>query len=330
MMRTLALLPLLLAVALAGILLGSVPLPAGDVLPALVSRNNVAPMTLTIVRQIRVPRVLAGMGTGGALALAGLLMQTVFRNPLAGPGVLGVTAGAGLGVAIVILTGVGMSLSATTGAAAILGAGAVLMLVVLVHRAVEQSVVVLVLGLLFGYAASGITTVLLSGSSADGLQRFVQWSFGSFALPMGWGPVALPLLTVAIAVPLTLIAPRIDTLLLGTAYAESLGVHARRLERLLLLTAGVLTGVATALAGPVSFIGVAVPHIARGYLRSSRHRILIPATLCIGAIIAVLADIIARLPGRDTTLPLNAVLAVVGVPVVLLIVIRPGNGGIRT
>lgn len=330
MIRILALLPLLLFVALGGILLGSVPLPVGEVVPALFTRSDVAPMTATIVRQIRVPRVLTGMGTGAALALAGLLMQTVFRNPLAGPGVLGVTAGAGLGVAIVILTGVGLAISASTGAAAIVGAGAVLLLVVLVHRAVENSVIVLVLGLLFGYAASGITTVLLSGSSADGLQRYVQWSFGSFALPMGWAPVALPVLTAAIAVPLTVIAPRVDTLLLGTAYAESLGVHARRLERILLLTAGVLTGIATAVAGPISFIGVAVPHVARGYLRSSRHRVLIPATVCIGATIAVLADIIARLPGRDTTLPLNAVLAVIGVPVVLLVVLRPGNGGMRT
>ncbi len=322
------LLPLLLLVVLTALMLGSVAVGPADVLRALVHGSDTAPdadfsTAYIVIREVRLPRVLLAVGAGAALSLAGLLMQTVFRNPLAGPGVLGVGAGAGLGVALVVLTGLGAQLSSPALFAALGGAGLVVAVVMAAHRVVEDPVVLLVLGLLFGYAASALTTLLMAASPAAGLERYVIWSFGSFALPPGAVQPALILAVTGIAVALTLKGSHLDALLLGRAYAESSGVHARALQGILLVTAGVLTGVVTAYTGPISFVGVAVPHLARGYLRSSRHRVLVPATVLCGAILAVLADLIARLPGSSRVLPLNAVLALVGVPVVLVVVLKP-------
>ncbi|TVR87091.1 MAG: iron ABC transporter permease [Spirochaetaceae bacterium] len=327
-LRVALLLPLLLLVVLTALMLGSVPVGPADVLRALFHGSDTAPdadfrTAYIVIREVRLPRVLLAVGAGAALSLAGLLMQTVFRNPLAGPGVLGVGAGAGLGVALVVLSGIGAQLSSPSLIAALCGAGLVVAVVMAAHRVVEDPVVLLVLGLLFGYAASALTTLLMAASPAAGLERYVIWSFGSFALPPGAVQPALILAVTGIGVALTLKGSHLDALLLGRAYAESSGVHARALQGLLLVTAGVLTGVVTAYTGPISFVGVAVPHLARGYLRSSRHRFLVPATVLCGAILAVLADLIARVPGSSRVLPLNAVLALVGVPVVLVVVLKP-------
>ena len=325
---------LLLVVVTAALMLGSVPLAPGEIVRALgtaftgeVPSDPRLALARVILLQVRLPRVLVATGAGAALSLAGLLMQTVFRNPLAGPGVLGVSAGAGLGVALVVLAGVGARLSAPTLVAATIGAGAVILLMMIVHRAVGRPVVVLVLGLLFGYAAGAVTAVLMAAGPAEGLEQYVIWSFGSFALPPGQGQAILISAVLLAAIPLTVSGSRLDSLLLGPAYAESLGIHARRLQGTLLLTAGILTGAVTAFTGPISFIGVAVPHLARGFLRTSRHRYLIPAVVIAGAGLAVLADLLARLPGSDRVLPLNAVLAIVGVPVVLMVILRPSAGG---
>lgn len=326
MKRVLPVLVPLVAVTLA-LMLGSVPLTPGEVVQALVSSGDSREPRIELARMIilhvRLPRVLVAAGAGAALSLAGLLMQTVFRNPLAGPGVLGVSAGAGLGVALVVLAGVGTRLSAPTVFAAMTGAGIVIALMMIIHRTVGRPVIVLVLGLLLGYAAGAVTAVLMAASPAEGLEQYVIWSFGSFALPLGAAPGILAAVVLLCAVPLTIVAPRVDALLLGAAYAESLGIHARRLQGTLLLFAGVLTGIVTAFAGPISFIGVAVPHLARGYLRTSGHRKLIPAVLIVGATLAILADLAARLPGSDRVLPLNSVMALIGVPVVMFVILRP-------
>lgn len=326
------LLPLVMILAL---MLGSVTLSPAEVSRAVWSGvftvmetpdDHRLELARIILFQVRLPRVLVAAGAGAALSLAGLLMQTVFRNPLAGPGVLGVSAGAGLGVALVVLAGAGGRLTAPTVTAAVIGAGAVIVLMMIVHRAVGRPVVVLVLGLLLGYAAGALTSILMATSPAEGLEQYIIWSFGSFALPAGWAPTILLGMVFACGVPLMIIASRMDALLLGTAYAESLGIHARRFQGVLLLIAGVLTGIVTAFTGPISFIGVAVPHLARGYLRTSLHRRLLPLTMVFGASLAILADLLARLPGSDRVLPLNAVLAIVGVPVVLTVILRPGGG----
>ncbi|MCA1755636.1 MAG: iron ABC transporter permease [Spirochaeta sp.] len=335
-LRVSLLLPLLALVVMTALMLGSVPVGPADVMRALFHGSSTAPdaefrTAYIVIREVRLPRVLLAMGAGAALSLAGLLMQTVFRNPLAGPGVLGVGAGASLGVALVVLSGLGAQLSSPSLFAALGGAGLVVAVIMAAHRVVDDPVVLLVLGLLFGYAASALTTLLMAASPAAGLERYIIWSFGSFALPPGAVQPALLFGVTGVAALLALRGSHLDALLLGRAYAESSGVHARALQGSLLVIASVLTGIVTAYTGPISFVGVAVPHLARGYLRSSRHRVLVPATVLSGAVITVLADLIARVPGSGRVLPLNAVLALVGVPVVLVVVLKPGGSkdGVR-
>jgi iron complex transport system permease protein len=323
----LALLPvLLIVVSLCSLLFGSVSFAPRDVFAALAGLEGVDPAAEVIIRSVRLPRLLTALGAGAGLSVAGLLMQTVFRNGLAGPGVLGVSAGAGLGVALVILTGLGSQLSAASFFAAAIGAAVVLVLALLVNRIIEEPVVLLVLGLIFGYAANAGTTLLMASSPAEGLERYIAWSFGSFALPPGPGPVLLAGGALMAGFLLALLGRRLDVLLLGTAYTESSGVHARRTQGSVILLAGAITGLVTAMTGPISFIGVAVPHLSRGFLGSSRHRQLAPATALLGASLAVVADLIARLPGSDQILPLNAVMAIIGAPVVLTIILRRSLG----
>ncbi|MFW6251435.1 MAG: FecCD family ABC transporter permease, partial [Alkalispirochaetaceae bacterium] len=228
--------------------------------------------------------------------------------------------------ALVMLTGLGAQLSAASFVAASLGAGIVLSLALLVNRVIEEPVVLLVLGLVFGYAANAGTTLLMASSPAEGLERYIAWSFGSFALPPGPGPLLLAGGAVGFGLFLSLLGKRIDVLLLGPAYTESSGIHARRTQGAVIIAAGAATGLVTAMTGPISFIGVAVPHLARGFLGSSRHRALAPATALLGATLAVVADLVARLPGTDQILPLNAVMAIVGAPVVLTIILRRSLG----
>ncbi len=318
--------PLLILSSLLALLLGSVRLSPGEVIAVLAGLEGVEPAARAIVLTLRLPRLLTAIGAGAGLSVAGLLMQTVFRNGLAGPGVLGVSSGASLGVALVMLTGLGAQLSAASFVAASLGAGIVLSLALLVNRVIEEPVVLLVLGLVFGYAANAGTTLLMASSPAEGLERYIAWSFGSFALPPGPGPLLLAGGAVGFGLFLSLLGKRLDVLLLGPAYTESSGIHARRTQGAVIIAAGAATGLVTAMTGPISFIGVAVPHLARGFLGSSRHRALAPATALLGATLAVVADLVARLPGTDQILPLNAVMAIVGAPVVLTIILRRSLG----
>ena len=234
-------------------------------------------------------------------------------------------------MAITVLGGLGAGVNGVTIVAAIAGAALVMAAAAAVNRIVNQPLLILVLGLLFGYAADALTTLLMASSPREGLERYVIWSFGSFGIGPGVGPRVIALTAIGATLAVTLIGPRVDTLLLGSRYAESSGVHTRRLHGAAIVTAGTLTGVVTAFTGPISFLGVAVPHIARGWMRSSRHRVLTPATALIGATLAVIADLIARLPGSDRILPLNAVTALIGVPVVLWVLLRPASmrGGER-
>lgn len=331
----LLLLPLLLLLLLVLLLLlGSVPLEPGVVLGALVG-NEVDETARTIVLDFRLPRGITASLAGAALAVSGLLMQSYFRNPLAGPGVLGVTSGAGLAVAAAVLVGAAgfgyrgseaaLSGLATSGAA-IVGASLVLGLILLVSRFISSPTTLLVLGVLFGYASSALVTLLMAGSSAESLQRYIRWSYGSFDVPLGTVTGALAVLLLASFLLLQLLGPQLDALLLGPRYARSSGVAVSRLTPVLLLVAGALTGLTTSLCGPVAFLGVAVPHLARLYLGSSQHRLVLPATLLLGAILAVSADIISHLPGVPGVLPINAVTALIGVPVVIGVLMRPAGG----
>jgi iron complex transport system permease protein len=278
--------------------------------------------------------MLTAVLAGSALAISGLQMQTLFRNPLAGPFVLGINSGASLGVALVVLS-FGTATSGLLAAlgflgnfgivvAASLGSGLVLFLVMIVARRVNN-MTLLILGLLFGYATSAIVSVLLYFAIAERIQAYITWTFGSFG-GVTWGQlqVLAPAVLLALAIA-WLSAKPLNALLLGEAYARSLGLTVQRARFLILTSASILAGAITAFCGPIAFIGVAVPHLCRSLFNSSDHRVLVPATIMMGAIVALTADLIAQLPGSQTVLPLNAVTALIGAPVVAWVILRKRN-----
>jgi iron complex transport system permease protein len=261
-------------------------------------------------------------------------MQTLFRNPLAGPFVLGINAGASLGVALVVLTvgAVGSTLLAGLGLtgdfgiviAATLGAALVMGLVLLVARRVE-TMTLLILGLMFSYAVSAIVSILLYFSIPERIQAYISWTFGSFA-GVTWGQMKVMLPAIILGLLIAwLQAKPLNALLLGESYARTLGLEVRRTRWLLVFATAVLAGTITAFCGPIIFIGVAVPHLCRSLFNTSDHRILIPTCIITGAIIALLADLIAQLPGSNIVLPLNAIMALLGVPVVTWVILRQRN-----
>jgi len=319
------------ALTLASLAIGSVAIPLGDVVAILSGEPSAKASWTTIVLEFRLPKALTAALAGAALAVGGLLMQTLFRNPLAGPYVLGISAGASLGVALVVLTigGVTTELLAGIGligefgliTAASLGAGAVLGLVVIAARRVS-SLTLLILGVLFGYATSALVTVLMHFSLAERIQAYIIWTFGSFG-GVTWSQlrVLAPALLAGLALA-ALASKPLNALLLGERYARSMGVAVGRARLGVLVSTALLAGGVTAFCGPVGFIGVAVPHLVRAVLQCADHRILIPGTALAGALVALASDLIAQLPGSDAVLPLNAVTALVGAPVIAGIILR--------
>jgi iron complex transport system permease protein len=262
-------------------------------------------------------------------------MQTIFRNPLAGPGVLGISGGASLGAALVILArpawiGSALPPDLVVAGAALCGAGAILVLVVLADRRVGDGVTLLVLGLMVGYFCSALLSVLQAASEAGALKGFVLWGMGSFAgmelhrLPWLLVPV-LPGLLAAV-----LLVKPLNAMLLGDEQALAMGVEVARVRCQTLWTTGVLTGVITAFCGPIAFLGMAVPHVARALMRTADHRHLMPATILLGAALALACDLVVRAPWAGMLLPLNAVTGLVGIPVVLWVLLRGGKWGGRT
>lgn len=334
--RTAILLLLALGVASFGVLslaLGSVPLTPAEVASALFMRDGGEPAAgpRAIVRQFRLPKMATAMLAGAALAVSGLLMQTLFRNPLAGPFVLGISAGASLGVALVVLAagslGAGfVALSGgASGAALVLaasaGAGAVLLLVLLAANRVSP-LVLLILGVLFGYAAGAVVTVLLHLAAAEQVQAYVVWTFGSFgSVTPDELRILAPVVVLGLAIAATTAKP-LDALAFGADAARSLGVRTERVKARVVVATALLAGAVTAYCGPVGFIGVAVPHLARGLLATGDHRWLMPGCALAGAWVALASDLVAQLPGRDGVLPLNAVTALVGAPVLAWVVLR--------
>ncbi|MFW6223870.1 MAG: iron chelate uptake ABC transporter family permease subunit [Spirochaetota bacterium] len=324
----------LLALAFAAdLVLGSVHVPPGDLLAILTGRPPSRPVFTQIVLSLRLPKALTAIVAGAALAVSGLEMQTLFRNPLAGPFVLGINAGASLGVALVVLAfgGVGaaamlpdIGLSGDLGVigAAMVGAAAVMVLVVSVGRMVRSIVTLLVLGLLIGYATSAAVSMLMHFSAADRIQAFVVWTFGSFG-SVGWSRLGVLAAVVGLGLLIAgaLVKP-LNALLLGESQAVSLGVRPARVRTLVVISTALLAGAVTAFCGPITFIGVAVPHLVRSRMQSADHRRLLPAVILTGAVVALLADIVSGLPGSDARLPLNAVTSLLGAPVVALAVVR--------
>jgi iron complex transport system permease protein len=320
---------LLLVLVVVDLMTGAVKIPAFNVIGILagVTRDNT--VWNTILFDFRLPKMLTAILAGAALSVSGLQMQTVFRNPLAGPDVLGVSAGAGLGVALVVM-GFGdfflthhlSSLGNWTQImAAWAGAGLVLMLIMFVSLRVRDIMTILILGILFGSAASAFISILQYFSQQSALKAFVIWSMGSLG---SLTHLQLRVLVISLAAGflLTLMTLKVlNAFLLGETYSRSMGVSIKRTRFLVFLSTSILSGSVTAFCGPVAFVGIAVPHLARFLFGTANHRILVPASLLLGPALMLLADIISQVPGSGVVLPVNSVTALIGIPVVVWVIV---------
>ena len=320
----------LVLLAVACLLFGSVDIPAANVKDIILGRGSENRAWEIIVLNSRLPMIVTAALAGAALAVAGLLLQTTFNNPLAGPSILGVSTGAGLGVAIIMLAmggTIGSVFGQTVGSyiatllGALLGAGAVLAILIVFSSLVRSSTMLLIIGVLVSFLASSIISLLNSVASEEGVHNYVAWGFGNFS---GVGLDQLPVYVVLILLSLVgawLMVKPLNALLLGTRYAENLGVNTHRARWQLLLITGVLTAVVTAFCGPIGFLGLVVPHIARLMLATSNHTRLIPVTIVGGADVALLCTLIS-VNGRHGVIPINAITPIIGVPIILYIILN--------
>ena len=332
-MRTsLFLLLLLLLLLLLNVFVGSVPLSPGQVWDALTGADGVPVVTHNIIWKSRLPQALTAMLAGAGLGVSGLQMQTVFRNPLAGPTVLGISNGASLGVALVVLLSgalggqalsrLGLAGEMATTAAAIAGALGVMSVIIAVSARVRSSVTLLILGVMIGYVANALIGVLKFFSIEEDVRTFVVWGLGSFSRI---SPDRMPPFLCAMSLLLILRLPlskSLNVLLLGEHYARNLGLNVQRARQLIILSSSVLCAVVTAYCGPIAFLGLAVPHLCRGLLRSSNHRRLLPACMTAGGAMALLCNLLARMPGLEGALPVNSVTALIGAPVVFWVLMK--------
>lgn len=313
---------------IANLLIGTVGIPVDDVCRILLGDDSNEIWT-NIIFSSRLPGALTAIVAGAGLAVSGLQMQTVFRNPLAGPSVLGISNGSALGVAFVVLLsgrigGVALSRlgylgEAAMSVAAIAGALAVLMLILWVSQKVRGSVTLLIIGVMIGYLANAIIGVLKFLSPEEDVKAFVVWGLGSFSRVSG-DEMMLFVLLMCILLPLTsLLVKPMNLLLLGDRDAANLGLNIRCARMLVIISSGVLVAIVTAYCGPIMFLGLAVPHLARAFFRTSDHRILLPATALCGSSLALLCNLIARMPGFEGALPVNSVTALVGAPVIAMV-----------
>ncbi len=313
---------------------GSVEIPFSDVIGILLHQQSDAsvahPAWEYIILESRLPQAITAIFCGSSLAVSGLLLQTAFRNPLAGPGIFGISSGAGLGVAIVMLL-MGGSISvemfsfggfAVIMAAAFAGAMLVTGIILLLSTMVRSNVMLLIAGIMVGYLASSAITLLNFSATEEGVRSYVMWGMGSFnGVSLAHLPLFVTLSSLGLLASVLLIKP-LNALLLGDRYAENLGVDIRRTRRLLLVVTGLLTAVATAFCGPISFIGLAVPHISRMMIKNENHRQLLPVTILCGAVVALFCSFVCTLPGDRGILPLNALTPLVGAPVVIYVISR--------
>ena len=334
MKRSLYIILLLVAIVIlmvVNLLIGSVRIPVADVCGILAGTES-NEIWENIIWKSRLPQALTAIVAGAGLAVSGLQMQTVFRNPLAGPSVLGISNGSALGVAFVVLLsgrlgGVALSRlgylgDAAMSVAAIVAALAVMMLIVWISQKVRGNVTLLIIGVMIGYLATAIIGVLKFLSPEEDVKAFVVWGLGSFSRVSG-DEMVLFVVLMAILLPLSfLLVKPMNLLLLGDRYAANLGLNIRRARLLVILCSGVLVAIVTAYCGPIMFIGLAVPHLARALFHTSDHRVLIPATMLCGAALALVCNLIARMPGFEGALPVNSVTALVGAPVIAAVLFR--------
>ena len=316
---------LVLVLFFADILIGSVSISLNEIIQVFTGQLPTDTPQSIIILQSRLPKALTAILAGCALPVAGLLMQTFFRNPVAGPDILGVSAGSSLLVALVMLTvGTWFSMDVFSNVgiilAAIVGAMLVLFIILGVAARVRDSVTLLIFGLLFGMAISAVVGVLQYYSSQGALKLFIMWTFGSLS-GVTWSQ--LYILAVIVIIGLLLAVTQIkalNLLLLGEQYATSLGLNIRKSKIFIILTTGLLTGAITAFCGPIAFIGIAVPHLARMIFKVNSHAIILPASVLLGICILLICDIIAQTPGNDGVLPINAITAFMGAPFIIYII----------
>ena len=329
---------LILVLLVLNLLLGSVKIPAADVIGVLFGdRSN--EIFSNIILKSRLPQALVAIVAGAGLAVSGLQMQTVFRNPLAGPSVLGISNGASLGVAIVVLMSsslAGVSLSrmgyvgdAAISIAAIIGSLAVMALIVWVARKVKGNVTLLIIGVMVGYLVTAIVGVLKFFSAEEDIMAYVVWGLGSFARVSG-DQMLLFVGMMLVLLPLSfLLVKTLNLMLLGDDYARNLGLNVSRARTLVILNSGVLVAIVTAYCGPIMFIGLAVPHLCRAIFRTSDHRVLVPGTILAGAALALLCSLVARMPGFEGALPVNSVTALIGAPVIASVIFKRRKDDVR-
>jgi iron complex transport system permease protein len=323
---------LILIFFLLNLLLGSVHIPSGSVWNILWDTGDEPVVWQNIIRKSRIPQAVIALVAGAGLSVSGLQMQTVFRNPLAGPSVLGISSGASLGVAFVVLLsgklgGIALSKLGYMGevalsVAAITGALSVMALIVYVSQKVRGNVTLLIIGVMIGYVANAVIGVLKYFSVEEDIRAYVIWGLGSFSRVSG-DQVMVFSSIMAVLLPLSfLLIKTLNLLTLGDNYARNLGLSIKRSRLLVITCSGVLVAIVTAYCGPIMFIGLAVPHLCRGIFNSSDHRTLMPGTLLTGAALALSCNLIARMPGLEGVLPINSVTALIGAPVVAWVLFR--------
>lgn len=320
----------LVLVFLANISLGSVSIPVKDVLNSLFGGTIQNESWNYIIQNYRIPKAFTAIIVGSGLGISGLLMQTLFRNPLAGPFVLGISSGASLGVALVIM-GASLFGGAISGllitkwslvVAASLGSFLVLLTVLLVSTRVRDTMAILIIGLMFASITAAIVSVLSYFATADELQQYVFWGFGSLG-NLSWNELFVLLSVYLVGLVLSVFSIKaLNSLLLGENYAKSLGMNLRRNRLIIILATSLLAGTITAFAGPIAFIGLAIPHIVRQVFNTSNHKLLLPAVFIFGAIVMLICDSIAQVPTSDYTLPINAITSIFGAPIVIWLLVR--------
>ena len=319
---------LLVVLAVLNIALGSVRVPLGAIADILMGGDGGNPTWRVIVLQSRVPQCVTALFCGAALVSAGLMLQTTLANPLAGPSILGITTGSSLGVAVVALA-TGCSFAAAgdllgltaTISGALIGAFAVLAVILLLSTVIKSNTMLLIAGMMVGYIASSLISILNFFATAEGVHSYTIWGLGSFSgVSLSQLPAFVLIISTGLIAAVMLIKP-LNALLLGFNYAENLGINIRRIRCLLLIVTGLLSAIVTAFCGPISFIGLAVPHVARLVVGSANHNVLMPSTMLIGAIVALACNLVCLLPGNNGVLPLNAVTPVFGAPVVIYVIV---------
>ena len=314
---------LLIALVLLDLRLGSIRISLGDMLGFLLGKGELSDQQQVILTRFRMPRLATALLAGAALPACGLQMQTLFRNPLAGPYVLGISSGASFGAALVVLGAGATGIAATwsLALAAWIGAGTVMLLLLFVSYRIKDVMTILILGIMFSSGLAAVISIMQYFSQASALKSFVIWSMGSLGNVTG---SQLSIMAWAIS-PVLLItlgySKVLNGLMLGEDYAASMGIRIARTRIIIFATTSILAGTITAFCGPIGFIGIAVPHMARFLFRRSDHRILMPATMLTGMVVMVLSDVVSQLPGTERILPINAVTSLIGIPVVIWLVI---------